>query len=135
MSLISEFKEFINKGNVIDLAVGVVIGAAFNKIVGAFVDGILMPPIGQILGGKNFADMKYQLSPAITDASGKITTPENAIMYGNAILAIIQFLITAFFIFLFVKAYNNMKKEAAAAPPAPSSTDILLGEIRDALKK
>lgn len=133
MSMTSEFKEFISKGNVLDLAIGVVIGAAFGKIVSTFVDGIIMPPIGKALGGVNFSDLKYVLDPAVVDAAGKVTKPEAAILYGAFIQSFIDFLIIAFVIFLVVKAYNRMR--ATEPPPPPSATETLLTEIRDALKK
>lgn len=133
MSMTSEFREFISKGNVLDLAIGVVIGAAFGKIISTFVDGIIMPPIGKVLGGVNFSDLKYVLDPAVVDAAGKVTKPEAAILYGTFIQSVIDFLIIAFVIFLVVKAYNRMR--AAEPPPPPSATETLLTEIRDALKK
>ena len=123
MGMLKEFKEFAVKGNVIDLAVGVIIGAAFGAIIGAVVDNILMPIIGMITGGINFDS----LSVTVGDAQLK---------YGMAITAIVKFIAIAFFLFLFVKGINKMKKKEAAPPPAgPSSTDKLLMEIRDALKK
>jgi large conductance mechanosensitive channel len=135
MSFSSDFKDFINKGNVVDLAVGVVIGAAFGKIVASVVDGVLMPPIGHLMGGKSFADMKYTLAPAIMDAAGKVTTPENAIMYGNVIQKLIEFIIIALFVFMIVRAYAKMKKAEAEAPAEPTASENLLSEIRDLLKK
>jgi large conductance mechanosensitive channel len=139
MGMIAEFKEFINKGNMIDLAVGLVAGAAFGKLISSFVDGVVLPPIGKLISGVNFSDMKYVLDPAIAevkDATGKIITaakPEAAIKYGEFFQSIIDFLLVMFVIFLVVKAYNRWKKEAP--PPPPSSTDTLLGEIRDLLKR
>jgi large conductance mechanosensitive channel len=138
MSFTSEFKEFIAKGNVIDLAVGVVIGAAFGKIVNSFVEDIIMPPIGLVIGGVNFADLKIVLKEAGMDAAGKII-PAVAINYGNFIQVAISFMIVALAIFAFVvKPVNAMKKkEVAAVPPAvaPSAEIILLTEIRDSLRK
>jgi large conductance mechanosensitive channel len=137
MSLKSEFKEFISKGNVIDLAVGVVIGAAFGKIVTSLVEDVLMPPIGILIGGVNFSDLKLILQQATVDAAGNII-PAVTINYGNFIQVAINFLIIAFTIFLFVvKPVNAMKKKQAvapAAPPAASKEEILLAEIRDLLK-
>jgi len=133
MGMVSEFREFIAKGNVLDLAVGVVIGAAFGKIVSALVDGIIMPLVGLLLGGVSVSDWKYVIAPAVVDASGKVTTPESAIAYGAFIQAIVDFLIIAFVIFLVIKAYNRMRTPAADAPP-PEDV-LLLREIRDALKK
>lgn len=123
MGMLKEFKDFAMKGNVIDLAVGVIIGAAFGAIVGAVVDHILMPIVGMITGGINFD----ALSVKVGDAELK---------YGMAISAAVKFLAIAFFLFLIIKAMNAAKKkEAAAAPPAPPEEVVLLREIRDALKK
>lgn len=138
MGMFQEFKEFINKGNVLDLAVGMVTGAAFGKIVSTLVEKVIMPPIGVLLGRVNFSDLKIVLQDAVSDAAGKVTTPEVAIGYGAFLQAIIDFLIIMFVIFMVVKAYNNMKKQEAAAPaapPAPSNEEVLLSEIRDLLKK
>jgi len=121
--MLKEFKEFAMKGNVIDLAVAVVIGAAFGAIVGAVVDNIVMPIIGMITGGINFDS----LSVKVGDAELK---------YGLAISAVVKFIAIALFLFLFIKAMNaSRKKEAAAAPPPPQEDVVLLREIRDALKK
>lgn len=137
MGMIKEYKDFISKGNVIDLAVGVVIGGAFGKIVSSLVNDIVMPPIGYLLHGINFKDLRMVLSAAGTDAAGN-ATPEVAITYGNFIQVAIEFLIIAWVIFLVVKGINSMKKKeeaAPAAPPEPSTQEKLLMEIRDALKK
>jgi large conductance mechanosensitive channel len=121
------------RGNVIDLAVGVVIGAAFGKIVSSLVDGVIMPVIGLITGGVNVSDWKYVLSPAQLDAAGKETMAEVAIKYGDFLQQVVNFLIIAFVIFLFIRAYNRMRTPAADAPP-PEDV-LLLREIRDSLKK
>jgi large conductance mechanosensitive channel len=139
MSFTSEFKEFVAKGNVIDLAVGVVIGAAFGKIVTSFVEDIIMPPVGIVIGGVNFADLKIVIKQAGMDAAGKTIAPVT-INYGNFIQVAISFLIIALAIFIFVvKPVNAMKKKEAAAippaPPAPSKQEVLLAEIRDLLRK
>ena len=134
MGMVSEFKEFINKGNVVDLAVGVVIGGAFGKIVTSFVDDLLMPIIGNLMGGASLKDLKHVFTPAVVDAAGKVVTPENAFRYGSFIQTILDFLIIAFAVFLVVKAVNRMKRAEEAAPAAPSTTEVLLGEIRDLLK-
>lgn len=129
--MLKEFKAFALKGNVIDLAVGVIIGGAFGKIVSSLVNDILMPVIGVILGGVSFIDLKYVITPA----SGDIA--ELAILYGSFIQAIIDFLIIAFSIFLFTKLLAFRKKkeaEALSAPPAPAPEVVLLEEIRDLLK-
>ena len=134
MSVIKEFKEFVSKGNVIDLAVGVIIGAAFGKIITSLVDDVLMPPIGYLMGGVDFSDKKLVLVAA--DAVEKVE--EVAIRYGNFINALIQFLIVAICIFAVIKAINSMKRKeeaAPAAPPAPKAEEVLLAEIRDLLKK
>lgn len=133
MGMISEFKEFIAKGNVLDLAVGVVIGAAFGKIVTALVDGIIMPFISMITGGVSVADWKYVITPAQMGADGKEIAAEVAIKYGALFQTIIDFLIIGFVIFLVVKAYNRMRTPAAEA--APPEDVLLLREIRDSLKK
>ncbi|WP_343700206.1 large-conductance mechanosensitive channel protein MscL [Chitinophaga sp.] len=123
MSFFSEFKAFAMKGNVIDLAVGIVIGAAFGKIVSALVDAIIMPVVGILIGGFDFKSLMV-----------KVGTAE--IKYGLFIQSIVEFLIIAFALFLVIKAINRMKKEEApAAPPAPTPTEQLLAEIRDELKK
>jgi len=132
MGFVKEFKEFAVKGNVVDLAVGVIIGAAFGKIVTSLVSDVIMPPIAYLTGGVDFTDKKIVLTPA--DAVAK--APEVAIHYGLFINAIIQFLIIALCIFVAIKAINALKKkeeEAPSAPPAPSKEEVLLGEIRDIL--
>ena len=133
MGFIKEFKEFAMRGSVLDLAVGVVIGGAFGKIVTSLVDDVIMPPIGFITGGVDFTKMKYTITAA-NEAAG---VEEVAIKYGNFINVIIQFLIIAFCIFLVVKAINSLKKNeevAPAAPAAPTKEEALLAEIRDILK-
>lgn len=138
MGMIKEFKEFAIKGNVLDMAVGIIIGGAFGKIVTSFVNDVLMPPIGMLIGKVNFSDLKVVLSEATLSADGEILKPESAIMYGQFIQTIIDFLIVAWAIFLVVKAMNSFKrkKEEEPAPPAPTPEDtLLLREIRDELKK
>jgi large conductance mechanosensitive channel len=133
MSMLKEFKEFAMRGNVIDLAVGVVIGGAFGKIVSSLVDQIIMPPIGMLTGGIDFSQMKWVLKPADnTDPAHKIA--EVAIGYGTFINTLIQFLIIAFAIFLVVKAINRLTRKQEAAPAAPPADVVLLTEIRDLLK-
>jgi len=132
MGFVKEFKEFAMRGSVVDLAVGVIIGAAFGKIVTSLVADIIMPPIGYLTGGIDFTEKKIVLKPG--DPVHKIA--ETAIHYGNFINAVIQFLIIAFCIFIVVKAINSLKKQEAAAPdPAPSKEEVLLTEIRDLLAK
>jgi large conductance mechanosensitive channel len=134
MGMISEFKEFISRGNVVDLATAVVIGAAFGKIVTSLVDGIVMPVIGFLTGGVSVTDWKYVLSPATVDAAGK-EVAEVAIRYGMFIQTVIDFILIAFGIFMVRKAYNRVRKPAEAAPAATSEDVLLLREIRDSLKK
>lgn len=133
MGFLKEFKEFAMRGSVIDLAVGVVIGGAFGKIVTSLVDDIIMPPIGYVTGGVDFSNMKY----IITEANEAAGTAEVAIAYGNFINVVIQFLIIAFCIFLVIKGINSLKRKeeaAPAAPPAPTKEEVLLAEIRDILR-
>jgi large conductance mechanosensitive channel len=132
MSMFGEFKEFIARGNVVDLAVGVVIGAAFGKIVTALVDGIVMPVIGVSLGGVSVSDWKYVLKPETVDATGK-KIAEVAVQYGMLLQTLIDFLIIAFVIFMALKAYNRMRKPSAAEVATPEEV-LLLREIRDTLR-
>lgn len=130
MGMLSEFKTFAMRGNVIDLAVGVVIGASFGKIVTALVDNVIMPPIGLAIGGVDFSKWKWVLKPAVGEV------PEVAIGIGTFINTIIQFTIVAFAIFMVVKAINRLSRKEAekpAAPPAPTMDQQLLTEIRDLL--
>lgn len=135
MGLIAEFKEFIARGSVVDLAVAVVIGAAFGRIVTALVDGIVMPFISMVTGGVSVADWKHVITPAQLDATGKQVAAEVAIKYGMFLQAIIDFVIVAFVIFLVLRTYNRMRKPADAAPAAPPEDVLLLREIRDSLKR
>ena len=134
MSVAKEFRDFIAKGNVVDLAVGVIIGAAFGKIVTSLVEQVVMPPIGLLLGQVDFSDLKWVLKPA--DAVAK--TEEVAILYGAFVNTIIQFLIVAAAVFVMVKLVNSLRRQEAeapeAAPAAPTPTEALLVENRDALK-
>ena len=134
MGLVSEFKELIAQGHVLDLAVGVVIGSAFGKIVTALVDGIIMPLVGVLTGGVSVSDWKYVIHPAVLDAAGKVTTPEVAIAYGAFIQTIADFIIIAFVIFLVIKAYNRMRKPAEIVA-APAEEVLLLREIRVSLRR
>lgn len=133
MSIFSEFREFIARGNVLDLAVGVIIGGAFGKIVSSLVDLIIMPPIGFITGGVDFSQLKLVLKEAVPATK----TAEVAISYGAFINTVIQFLIIAFVIFMIVKAANSLRRPAPGAveaPAAPTPSEQLLAEIRDLLK-
>ena len=134
MGMMTEFKEFAMRGNVIDLAVGVVIGAAFGKIVTALVDKVIMPPLGLLIGGVDFSKMAIVLKEASVDAAGK-EVPAVVLAYGEFINALVQFVIVAFAIFLVVKAINRMHKKLEEAPAAPTEDVLLLREIRDSLKK
>jgi len=143
--MLNDFKAFVMKGNVIDMAVGIIIGGAFGKIVSSLVNDIIMPPIGMLLGGVSFTDLKIVLKEGVaetTDATGAAVAavPEVAIFYGNFIQTAVDFLIIAFAIFMMVKMFMNMrrKKEEVpvdAPPPPPSKEEQLLTEIRDLLKK
>lgn len=131
MSMLKEFKAFAVKGNVVDLAVGIIIGAAFGKIVTSLVSGVIMPPIGLLLGGVDFADLAFVIKESAGEA------PAVVISYGAFIQTLVDFIIIAFAIFMLVKGINSMKKkeeEAPKAPPAPSAEQTLLTEIRDLLK-
>lgn len=146
MGMLKEFKEFAMRGNVVDMAVGVVIGGAFGKIVTSLVNDVIMPPIGVLLGGADFKDLKCVLQDAVLDAEGAVVTPEVTLNYGAFLQTIIDFLIVALAIFFLIKAINKLsnlkKKEEEAAPepapapePEPSAEEKLLTEIRDLLKK
>ncbi len=141
MKFIEDFKKFAFKGNVIDMAVGVIIGSTFSAIVTSMVNDILMPVIGKLTSGINFSDIKIILSEAIVDEAGNVTTPENAIRLGAFIQAIIYFLLVALVLFFFIRAVNSTKdklkkkeEEKPAEPPKPSQEELLLTEIRDLLK-
>jgi large conductance mechanosensitive channel len=142
MSMMSEFKEFALKGNVMDLAVGVIIGGAFGKIVDSVVGDLIMPVVGKIFGGMNFSEMYVMLAPPAKAVEGATSYASlkaagaNLFAYGNFITIAINFIILAFIIFMMVKAMNNMKKNQPAPAPAPTPDDVLLlREIRDSLKK
>ena len=135
MGMVSEFKEFIAKGNVLDLAVAVVIGAAFGRIVTALVDGIVMPIVSLVTGGVSVDDWKFVVTPAQLDAAGKEIAAEVAIRYGTFLQSVIDFLIVAFVIFMVIKAYNRIRKPDEVAPAAPAEEVLLLREIRDSLKR
>ena len=134
MGMITEFKEFAMRGNVIDLAVGVVIGGAFGKIVSSLVDNIIMPFVGLLTGGVDFSKWAWTLRAASVDAAGA-EVPALSVGIGSFINAVIQFIIIAFAIFLLVKAINRVHKAPDAAPAEPTEDVLLLREIRDSLKK
>ena len=143
MGFLKEFKEFAVKGNVMDMAVGVIIGGAFGKIVTSVVTDIIMPPIGLLVGGVDFTDMKLTMKKAVLDAAGEVVSPAVTWNYGAFIQQVVDFTILAFCVFILVKLINslNKKKEAPAPAPAPapepqpSKEEVLLTEIRDLLKE
>ena len=139
MKLIDEFKAFAMRGNVVDMAVGIIIGGAFGKIISSVVADVIMPPIGLLMGGVSFTDLKIVLKGPVIDAAGKITKQAVSISYGNFIQTTVDFLIIAFAIFMMIKAMNRLKKKPEApveepTPPPPGNEEVLLAEIRDLLK-
>lgn len=137
MSMFSEFKEFAMKGNLVDMAVGFVMGGAFATVVKAFIDGVFLPFLSPVLGGIDLSSLKVTIQEAVLAADGTVETPPAVAEIGIFISAIISFLIVAFVMFLIIKGMNNMKKKEEAAPaepPAPSAEEVLLTEIRDLLK-
>ncbi|MFB9865453.1 large-conductance mechanosensitive channel protein MscL [Rufibacter immobilis] len=136
MSILKEFKEFAMRGNVIDLAVGVVIGASFGKIVTSAVNDLIMPPLGILVGGMDFKDLKMVLRRDVMDAEGKVA--DVTLNYGAFLQNVLDFIIIAFAIFLLVKLMNRLKRkkaEAPSTPPAPTKEEVLLTEIRDAIRE
>lgn len=151
VKFIEEFKEFINRGNVIDMAVGVIVGGAFGKITTSLVNDIVMPLIGKLTGGASVSDWKWVLTEAVLDADGNVVTPEVAVCYGNLIQTLIDFLLIAFVIFCVIKMIGRMKARAEEVKnkinppepepepepekePEPTKEEVLLTEIRDLLK-
>ncbi len=138
MKLLKEFRDFAMKGNVVDMAVGIIIGGAFGKIVSSIVSDVIMPPIGLLLGGVNFTDLKITLKTAQLDAATGAVSEAVTLNYGKFVQTTVDFIIVAFAIFMMIKAMNSFKKKEAAkpaAPPAPSNEELLLAEIRDILKR
>ncbi|NCI47316.1 large-conductance mechanosensitive channel protein MscL [Sediminibacterium soli] len=144
MAMLKEFKEFAVRGNLVDTAVAFVMGAAFGKVVSAFVEGMIMPLAGMLTGGVDFNNKSWVLKPGIPevkDAAGKVVNPavaEVSVKYGSFITNLIDFIIVAFAVFMVIKAINRLRRkeeQAPAAPPAPTATEKLLMEIRDELKK
>jgi large conductance mechanosensitive channel len=135
MKLVDEFKAFAMKGNVVDMAVGIIIGAAFGKIIASMVGDVIMPPLGLLIGGVNFTELKLVMKAAVGE------NPAVTLNYGNFLQVIFDFLIVAFVVFMMIKAMNAAKRKEEAkpaappAPPAPTKEEILLTEIRDLLKK
>lgn len=138
MAILEEFKKFAMRGNVMDMAVGIIIGAAFGKIVTSLVNDILMPPLGMLLGKMDFSNMAIVLKPAIIDEATKaVLTPAVTIGYGMFINAIINFVIVAFAIFMLIKGINSLQRKQPPAPavaPAPTKEELLLTDIRDILR-
>lgn len=137
MGIVSEFKTFAMRGNVMDMAVGIIIGGAFGKIIASFVNDVLMPPLGLLIGGVDFGDLKFTMKEAVLNGADVIS-PAVTLNYGMFVNSVIDFIIIAFAIFMMIKAMNKMKKKeetVPAAPPAPSNEEKLLTEIRDLLKK
>lgn len=132
--MFKEFKSFAIQGNLIDIAIGLVMATAFGAVTAAFVDGIVMPLVGQIFQVGDLAQAKWVLSPAVMAADGSVQTAESAILYGKMIATIINFIIIAFVMFLVIKMVNKLKREKAAAPSGPTQ-EQLLTEIRDLLNK
>lgn len=141
MALLKEFKEFAMRGNVIDMAVGVVIGAAFGKIISSLVDDIIMPRVGVVTGGINFTDYKWVIQKAVIDGqTQEVLKPEVTMNWGSWVQTIVDFLIVAFCIFVAIKAINQLKRKQEEAPepapaPEPTKEEVLLTEIRDLLKE
>jgi large conductance mechanosensitive channel len=134
MKIVDEFKAFAMKGNVVDMAVGIIIGAAFGKIIASMVSDVIMPPLGLLIGGVNFTDLKFIMKAAVGE------NPAVTLNYGNFIQVVFDFIIVAIVVFMMIKAMNAAKKKQEAAPappapPAPSKEELLLTEIRDLLKK
>lgn len=138
MKIVQEFRDFAMKGNVVDMAVGIIIGVAFGKIVSSLVNDVIMPPLGLLIGGVDFTELKVILKEAAVDPAGNAISAVS-LNYGTFVQTTFDFLIVAFVIFLMIKGMNNMKKKQAEAPapapPAPSKEETLLTEIRDLLKK
>lgn len=139
---LKDFRDFAMRGNVIDMAVGVIIGAAFGKIVSSLVDDIIMPLVGVATGGINFTDYKWVIQPEVKDAAGEIITPLVSLNWGTWVQTVVNFLIVAFCIFVMIRFMQNLRKkkeeEVAAAPapsPEPTKEEVLLTEIRDLLKE
>lgn len=136
MTIVKELKEFMMRGNVVDMAVGIIIGGAFGKIVTSLVNDVIMPPIGMLLNGVNFKDLKWVLKAASTDAQG-VALPEVSLNYGNFIQVVVDFIIISTAIFFLIKAINSIRtksEQEPKAPPAPTKEEKLLAEIRDILK-
>jgi large conductance mechanosensitive channel len=130
-----EFKEFAMKGNLIDMAVGFVMGGAFATVVTAFIQGVFLPILAPIMGGIDLAELTYTVSPAVLDAAGEVVQPAAIVDIGAFLSALISFIIVAFVMFLIIKGMNSMKKKEEAAPAEPPRQEVLLEEIRNLLAK
>ncbi len=135
MGMMSEFKEFAMKGNLVDMAVGFVMGSAFGTVVSSFINDVFMPMISPIMGGIDMANLKHVMKEATLNADGTVATPEVAISYGMFINALISFLIVAFVMFMIIKGMNKAMAAKEEEPEAPPANEVLLAEIRDLLKK
>jgi large conductance mechanosensitive channel len=134
--MLKEFKEFALKGNLIDMAVGFVMGGAFATVVTAFIQGVFLPLLAPIMGGIDLSSIAFTITPEIVNEAGEVVTPASVVELGNFISAIISFIIVAFVMFMIIKGMNKMKKEEEAAPPpAPPRQEVLLEEIRNLLAK
>ena len=134
MGMVSEFKEFAMKGNLVDMAVGFVMGSAFGTVVKSFIDDVFMPLISPVMGGIDVGDLSFTMSPAVME-NGEIVKEAAVVAYGQFINALISFVIVAFVMFMIIKGMNKAKKKEEAAPSAPPAQEVLLAEIRDLLKK
>ena len=135
MGMISEFKEFAMKGNLVDMAVGFVMGGAFATVVTSFINDVFMPPLGKVMGGVDFGQMKYVIQEATLNADGTEAAAEVAVRYGAFINAVISFIIVAFVMFMVIKGMNKAQKAEEEAPAEPPVNEVLLAEIRDLLAK
>ena len=133
--MLKEFKEFAMKGNLVDMAVGFVMGGAFATVVTAFIQGVFLPALSPIMGGLDFGSWNYEMDPAVLDASGAVVKEAVVIKIGDFVSAIISFLIVAFVMFLIIKGMNKLKKAEEAAPAEPPRQEVLLEEIRNLLAK
>ncbi len=134
---LNDFKDFAMRGNVVDMAVGVIIGSAFGKIVSSLVDDVIMPVMGVATGGINFTDYKLVIKPEVKDAAGEVIEPLVTLNWGSCVQTVVNFLIVAFCIFVMIRILQNLRKKKAEEPkaaPAPSKEELLLTEIRDILK-
>lgn len=133
--MLKEFKDFAMKGNLVDLAIGVVMGAAFGKVISAFIDGMVMPLIGMVISGVDLTKAAFNLQPEIKNAAGEITQAAIDVKWGAFVSEVINFIVVAFVVFMVIKSINASKKaEPAPPPPPPLASETLLGEIRDLLK-